>query len=48
MDFLRDTKGQSLVEWLVAAAIIIAVVGGVLLTIANTLKGKLEAVNNGL
>lgn len=48
MQFLQDTKGQSLVEWLVAAAIIIAVVAGVLLTIANTLKGKLEAVNNDL
>lgn len=48
MQFLRDSEGQSMVEWLVAAAIIIAVVGGVLLTIANTLKSKLEAVNNDL
>jgi len=36
MQFLRDTKGQSLVEWLVAAVLVVAVVGTVIYTIANT------------
>jgi Flp pilus assembly pilin Flp len=48
MKFLRDIKGQGLIEWLTAAIIIIAVVGGVLLAIANSLKNRLEAVNNEL
>ncbi len=48
MRFLSETRGQGLVEWLVAAVIIIAVVGGTLLAIANTLENRLEAVNDGL
>ena len=48
MRFLRNVSGQSLVEWLVVAVIIVAVVGAVLLALFTTLSGKLQAVNDAL
>jgi len=48
MRFLKNTSGQSLVEWLVVAVIIVAVVGAVLLTLFTTLSSKLQAVNDAL
>ncbi len=36
MRFLRETDGQSLVEWLVGAVLIVAVVGTVIMAVANT------------
>ena len=36
MDFLRDQRGTDVVEWLVAAVLVIFVVGTVILTISNT------------
>jgi Flp pilus assembly pilin Flp len=48
MQFLTDRSGQSMIEWLVVAVIIVAVVGAVLLAIFATLSGKLQAVNDSL
>jgi Flp pilus assembly pilin Flp len=48
MRFLKDENGQSIVEWLVVVAIIIAVVGGILLTLSGSIRSKLEGINNAL
>ena len=48
MRFLIERSGQSMVEWLVVAVIIVAVVGAILLTLFTTLSGKLRAVNDAL
>ena len=48
MEFLKQKRGTSTVEWLVTAALIVAIVGGTLLTILITLRAKFEAVNGAL
>jgi len=48
MHFINETSGQSMIEWLVVAVIIVAVVGAILLTLFTTLSGKLRAVNDAL
>jgi Flp pilus assembly pilin Flp len=48
MKFLRGKAGQSLVEWLVVAVIIVGVVGGVLITLFTTLRAKFQGVNDAL
>lgn len=48
MNFLRDKSGTSTVEWLVIAVIIVAVVGGILLTLFDTIQSKLTDINDAL
>ena len=48
MKFMRSKSGQSMVEWLLGAAILVAVVGGVLLALFGTLRDRLQAVNDAL
>jgi Flp pilus assembly pilin Flp len=48
MKFLRGNRGQSIVEWLVVAAIVVAVVGGALLALFATLRGKFQGINDAL
>jgi Flp pilus assembly pilin Flp len=48
MKFLRDTQAQNAVEWLIVAAILVAVVGGIILTIAESLADKLTEYNDAL
>jgi hypothetical protein len=48
MRFLRGTRAQSAVEWLVVAVIIVAVVGGMIWQIHVTLAAKLEAYHDAL
>jgi len=48
MRFLKDENGQSIVEWIVVLAIVIAVVGGILLTPSGSIKAQLEAINDAL
>jgi Flp pilus assembly pilin Flp len=48
MRFLRDENGTDMVEWLIVTAILVAVLGGVFLTLFGTLGDKLEAINDGL
>ena len=48
MRFLTGSSGQSMVEWLVIAVILVAVVGGVLITLFTTLSGKLQGINDAL
>lgn len=45
---LRDHSGDAAVEWLVLAGLVIAVVGGALLAIFESLRVKLAAINEGL
>ena len=46
--FLAGTHAQSAVEWLVVAALIVALLGGVLWDIHTTLAQKLEAYHAAL
>jgi Flp pilus assembly pilin Flp len=48
MKFLTSGSGQSMVEWLVVAVIIVAIVGVILITLFTTLSNKLTAVNDAL
>jgi Flp pilus assembly pilin Flp len=48
MAFLKGASGQSMIEWLTVAVILVAVVGAILLTLFETLSGKLRAVNDAL
>lgn len=48
MRFLTGSSGQSMVEWLVIAVILVAVVGGVLIALFTTLSGKLQGINDAL
>ena len=48
MRFLAGTSGQSMIEWLTVAVIIVAMVGAILLTLFTTLTGKLRVVNDAL
>jgi len=48
MRLLKDENGQSIVEWIVVLAIVIAVVGGILLTLSGSIKAQLEAINDAL
>jgi Flp pilus assembly pilin Flp len=48
MRFLTGTSGQSMIEWLTVAVIIVAMVGAILLILFTTLAGKLRAVNDAL
>lgn len=48
MRFLTGTGSQSAVEWLVVAVIIVAVVGGMIWSIHQSLADKLEAYNDAL
>jgi hypothetical protein len=45
MSFLRDDKGIDLAEFLVAALLVIAVIGSMIYTIANTTRTEGQAVN---
>jgi hypothetical protein len=40
--FLKKNRGQSMVEWIVGAAIIVAILGGVILTLHSSLAQKLQ------
>jgi len=40
MRFLRDERGTSTAEWVVVAAVVIAVVGTVILSIAQTTNAE--------
>jgi len=48
MSFLAGRKAQGTVEWLVVAAILVAVVGAVLLSLFETLRDRLQAVSDAL
>lgn len=48
MRFLKQQAGQSMVEWLVIAIILVAVVGSVLIALFTTLSGKLQGINDAL
>lgn len=48
MRFLHGTRAQSAVEWLVVAAIVIAVLGGLLWDIHTTLAVKLREYHDAL
>jgi hypothetical protein len=48
MRFLTGLSGQSMVEWLVIAVILVAVVGSVLIALFTTLSGKLQGINDAL
>jgi Flp pilus assembly pilin Flp len=45
MRFLRDEKGTSTAEWVVVAAAVIAVIGTMILTIANTTQAEGSGAN---
>ena len=46
--FLGDARGTVAVEYLVVAALVVAVVGSALFGLFNTLRGKVQEVNGGL
>lgn len=48
MRFVAEQSGQSMVEWLVIAIILVAVVGSVLIALFTTLSGKLQGINDAL
>jgi Flp pilus assembly pilin Flp len=48
MRFLRDTRGQNAVEWLLVVVIVVAVVGGIIVTISESLATKLTEYNDAL
>lgn len=48
MEFLRDARGTGTVEWIVVAAIVVAVVGSVLLALARGIGDRLEQIANNL
>jgi Flp pilus assembly pilin Flp len=48
MRFLRDTRSQNAVEWLLVVVIVVAVVGGIIVTIAESLATKLTEYNDAL
>jgi len=48
MHFLRKQQGQNAVEWLVVVIIIVAVLGGIILSIATALSDKLTEYHDAL
>ncbi len=48
MQFLRDRRGTNTIEWMVVAVIIVAIVGGAIVALSDTIKTRLEAINNAL
>jgi len=46
--FLQDTRGTNTVEYLVLAALAVAVVGVALYSLFESLRQKIVAVNNSL
>ena len=48
MEFMRDQKGTNTLEWLVVAVIIVANIGGAILALTDTIKSRLEAINDAL
>ncbi len=48
MNFLREKRANSTVEWIVVVVIIIAVLGGILLDINRNLAEKLRQYNDAL
>ena len=46
--FLADERGTVAIEYLVVAALVLAVVGVALYGLFNTLRGKVQEVNNQL
>jgi hypothetical protein len=48
MRHLMCRKGQSSVEWLVVAVLIVAMLGGTLLGLYLALQDKLEAIRDAL
>jgi hypothetical protein len=48
MEFLKSTQAQNAVEWLVVAALLVAVLGGMLWSIFNSLADKLGEYNDAL
>jgi Flp pilus assembly pilin Flp len=48
MTFLRSKQGTTTVEWLIVAAIIVAVVGGAIWSISDALANKLTEYNDAL
>ena len=46
--FLREEKAASAIEYVVVGALITAILVPVLVSIFNTIKSKLEAINGGL
>jgi Flp pilus assembly pilin Flp len=48
MQFLLDNKGSTVAEWIVVVAIVIGIVGGILLTLNDSVRARLEAINNAL
>jgi hypothetical protein len=48
MRLLSCRKGQSLVEWLIVAVLIVAMLGGTLIGLYLALQDKLEAIRDAL
>ena len=48
MNFLGDKHANSMVEWIVVVVIVIAVLGGILLDINQSLAEKLRQYNDAL
>lgn len=47
-DFIKEEKGQTVVEWVVILALILIVIIAILTTIGKSAKSKGEAINNAL
>lgn len=48
MEFLKSTWGTGTVEWLIVAAIVVAVIGSVLLALVHSIGARLERIANNL
>lgn len=48
MHFLQDRRGQSTIEMVLLAAIIVAVLGGVAFSLFSGIAGKLREYNDAL
>jgi hypothetical protein len=46
MKFLKDNRGQSLVEWLTGTVLIVAVVGAMIWAIGHTTANEGSGTNN--
>jgi hypothetical protein len=45
---LHDRKGTSLIEWIVVAIVVIGVLGGVILAIAQAAQAKLITIQGAM
>ncbi len=48
MGFLRDRRATVSVEWIVVAALLVLVLVPTLISLFDSLRGKFQAINDGL